>query len=154
MKLEWELEGQGWWVHWPHWRLHSDVSLSPWHQWAQVLADAELKSEPHGGWRGARAKDKYFPISLRVAGEVYNKFIFLSAIVILIDKGYDPADSLLIRGSSNTGRTYLRGARLPSQTHLHIFPNVFLPVGERKTKPLTLTRPIFSYISRYFWPGH
>ena len=35
--------------------------------------------------------------------------------------------------------TYLGEARLPTQTHLRLFLNVFLPVEERNTKPLTLT---------------
>ena len=39
--------------------------------------------------------------------------------------------------------TYLGEARLPTQTHLRLFPNVFLPVEERNTKPLTLTAYLF-----------
>lgn len=45
-----------------------------------------LKFEPHGGWREARAKDKCFLISLGIADKVHNKFIFLSSITVFLGK--------------------------------------------------------------------
>lgn len=54
--------------------------------------------------------------------------------------------TLLIRGSSGMGHMYLGEERLPSQTHLRLFPNVFLPGEERNTKLLTLTGPVFSHL--------
>lgn len=85
----------------------------------------------------SKGQDKYFFISLRIANKMYNKHIFLSFVIIFLNKSKNTGYCFLEKVQTWGMHTLERQGK--TQTHSHLLLNVCLLPEEKSTKPLTLT---------------